>query len=400
MKMTLTQSIVDSGLQCPEGKRKIEIADSDGVKGLFIEVRAGCDDHTIYLRFRDRNRSTRLIRLGRTSTISLADARKEARARKARLTLGEDLQAERTARAAVPSYRDFFKDTYEPYISLRKRSQSRDRQHFDLRLEPALGHLRLDQITLKGVQEMHSEAVRHGLSASTANGTVRILRHSLNLAIQWGLYKGPNVCSRFPLFHEDNVVDNVPNDAELDRLLEVLRTDRNRVVCDIALVALNSAARQSELFTLRWSDCDLEKGVISIKATNTKTKKRRVCPANSVVVEVLKRQWTHEVHEYVFVNKKTGAPYTTISKAWDRIRTRAGLPRLRFHDLRHSALSYAARGGTDLATLSAWAGHQSFRTTARYLHVAPAALAAAANVVSTKISGELVSRKDGETATG
>jgi len=387
VKMTLTQSIVDSGLQCPEGKRKIEIADSDGVKGLFIEARSGCDFQTFYYRFRDRERKTRLIRLGHTSTMSLADARKEARTRKARLTLGDDLQAERTARAAVPLYRDFFKNTYEPYISLRKRSCARDRQHFELRLEPAMGHLRLDQITLKLAHDVHDNAVRAGLSKSSANGTLRILRHSLNLGIQWGLYAGPNVCSKFPLFHEDNVVDNVPNDEELDRLLEVLRNDPNRLVADLAIVALNSAMRLSELLQLRWSDCDLENGVISIQATNTKTRKRRLCPANSVVAEVLKRQRTFQVHEYVFVNRKTNAPYTAVFKAWDRIRKRAGLPRLRLHDLRHSALSYAARGGADIVTLAAWAGHQSFRTTARYLHAAPAALASAANVVSMKTGG-------------
>ena len=387
MRMTLTHAIVDSGLQCPEGKRKIEIADSDGVKGLFIEVRAGCDDHTLYYRFRDRERKTRLIRLGRTSTMSLADARKEARTRKARLTLGADLQTERTARAAVPVYRDFFKNSYEPFIVLRKRSHARDRQHFELRLEPALGHLRLDQITLKLAHDVHDNAVRGGLSKSSANGTIRILRHSLNLGIQWGLYAGPNVCSKFPLFHEDNVVDNVPNDEELDRLLEVLQNDSNRLVCDVALVGLNTAARLSELLQLRWSDCDLENGVISIQATNTKTRKRRLCPANPVVVEVLKRQWTRDVHEYVFVNRETNEPYTTVFKAWDRIRKRAGLPRLRIHDLRHAALSYAARGGADIVTLAAWAGHQSVRTTARYLHAAPAALAAAADVVSMKTGG-------------
>jgi len=386
--MTLTQSIIDSGLRCPEGRRKIEIADSDGVKGLLIELRAGCDFQTFYYRFRDRERKTRVIRLGHTSTMSLADARKEARARKARLTLGEDLQAERTAKAAVPLYRDFFKNSYEPFVALRKRSHARDRQHFELRLEPALGHIRLDQITLKLAHDIHDNAVRAGLSKSSANGTIRILRHSLNLGIQWGLYAGPNVCSKFPLFYEDNVVDNVPNDEELDRLLEVIRTDRNRLVADVALVALNTAMRMSELLQLQWSACDLENGVISIQATNTKTRKRRLCPANSVVVKVLKRQWTYGVHEYVFVNRETNAPYTAVFKAWDRIRNRAGLPRLRLHDLRHAALSYAARGGADIVTLAAWAGHQSFRTTARYLHAAPAALASAANVVSMKTGGK------------
>ena len=387
MKMTLTQAIVDSGLKCPEGRRKIEIADSSGVKNMYIEVRAGSNEYTYYLRVRDKNGITRSLKLGTTSITSLTAAREAAKRIKAQMTLGHDVYGDRQKKADIPLYSAFFENSYEKFIADRKRSKARDKQHYELRLKPALGNLRLNEITLKRVTDMHAEAAQSGLSASSANGTVRVLRRSLNLAIQWGLYNGPNVCAKFPLFHEDNVVDNVPDDEQLARLLEVLRTDSNRAVCDIALALLMSAARLSEILRLRWSDVDLEKGVISIQATNTKTKRRRLCPANQVLVNLLKRQWTYGVHEYVFVNRETDAPYTTVFKAWDRIRKRAGLPRLRLHDLRHAALSYAARGGADIVTLAAWAGHQSFRTTARYLHAAPASLAAAADVVSMKTGG-------------
>lgn len=123
MKMTLTQSIVDSGLSCPEGKRKIEIADTDGVKGMLIEVRAGSMDHTFYLRVRDSKGVTRLLRLGHTSTTSLASARQAAKEMKARMTLGHDLYGERQKKATVPLYSEFFEKTYEPFIALRKRSK-------------------------------------------------------------------------------------------------------------------------------------------------------------------------------------------------------------------------------------------------------------------------------------
>jgi integrase len=388
MKMTLTQSIVDSGLQCPEGRRKIEISDSDGVRNMFVECRAGCDDHTYYVRYRDPTGTTRLVRLGRTSQISLADARREAKKKKAEITLGADPAAERAAKRAVPLYSDFFERTYMPYVTLRKRSFKRDRQHYDLRIKAALGNLRLDQVTRQRIQALHSAALEEGLAASSANGIIRVIRYSLNLAIQWGLYSGPNQASRIPMFHEDNIVNNVPDDAELKRLLEVLRTDSNRSICEIALVLLNSAGRLSEILQLKWSDCDLEKRVFTIRASNSKSKRLRNVPINDTAMEVLQSLWTRGVHEFVFVNRKTGQPYKHVGKVWCRIRKRAGLPKLRIHDLRHAACSYMSASGVELWTIATIAGHSNPKITTRYSHVPSAALASAMDVVSKKVTGE------------
>ena len=101
MRVTLTQSVVDNELRCPENRRKIEYSDSDGVKGLLIEVRTGCFDHTYYVRYRDPSGITRLVRLGRTSQMSLVDARREAKKKKAEIILGADPAAERKARRAI-----------------------------------------------------------------------------------------------------------------------------------------------------------------------------------------------------------------------------------------------------------------------------------------------------------
>lgn len=388
MRMTLTQAIVDSGLRCPEGRRKIEVSDSDGVKNMFVECRQGCEDHTFYVRYRDPTGTTRLVRLGRTSQISLADARREAKKKKAEITLGADPRAEAKAKKAVPLYSDYFEQTYMPFVSLRKLSYKRDRQHYDLRIKPALGNLRLDQITRQRIQALHSSALEEGLAASSANGIIRVIRYSLNLAIQWGLYSGPNQASRIPMFFEDNIVNNVPNDEELGRLLEVLRTDSNKTVCQIALLALNTAARHGELLKLRWVDCDLEKRVITIRPATTKSKRQRKIPLNPVALEVLKGLWTRGVHEHVFVNRKTGKPYVYTRKAWVRIRKRAGLPRLRFHDLRHAACSYMSASGVELWTIATIAGHSDPKITTRYSHVPSTALANAMDVVSKKVTGE------------
>jgi integrase len=347
------------------------------------------------LRFRDPSGITRLSRIGRTSVISLAEARKEAKARKARLTLGEDLHEKSQAKKAIPLYSEFFEKTYLPYVTLRKRSWKRDKQHYELRIKPAIGHLKLDQIDRKCIQAMHSEALEEGLAASSANGTIRILRHSMNLAIQWQLYPGPNPAARIPLFHEDNKVNNLLSDEQLDGLLKVLRTDKNRMVCGIILFLMATGARLSEALTAQWSDIDLEKRSFVIRATNSKSKKLRAVPLNDTAMEVLLALPTRDTHEYVFVNKQTDRPYTTIAKQWDRIRKQAKVPFFRIHDARHTYAALLASSGVSLWTISTLLGHSDPKITTRYAHLTTKALESASNVAALKLSGQKHSGKEG-----
>lgn len=386
MRVTLTQSVVDTELKCPENRRKIEFSDSDGVKGLFIEARAGCSDHTYYVRYRDPHGTTRLVRLGRTSQISLADARREARKKKAEIILGADPAAERKAKKAIPLYSEFFEQRYLPFVSLRKRSFKRDQELYDLRIKAAIGNLRLNQITRERIVALHSAVRQEGLAASTANHHVRVIRYSLNLAVEWGLLE-KNPASRIPLFHEDNVVNNLLDDAQLESLLTVLRTDRNKTVCRIALFLMSTGARLSEALSAKWADVDLERRSFTIRASNSKSRRLRAIPLSDTAMEVLLALPTRGEHEYLFVNSHTGRPYVTIAKQWDRIRKLAGVPFLRIHDLRHAFASFLVSNGVSLWTVSTLLGHSDPKISTRYAHLTTKALESAVNVASLKISG-------------
>src|SRR5688572_7387140 len=239
MRVSLTQAVVDTELRCPDNRRKIEYSDSDGVKGLFIEVRSGCEDHTYYVRWKDPTGKACATRLGRTSQISLADARKEARKLKAQIILGANPQADAKAKKAIPLYSEFFEKQYLPYVTLRKRSFARDEELYRLRIKGAIGNFRVNQITRQRIQTLHSALAEEGLAAATCNHHVKLIRYSLNLAVEWGLLE-KNPASRIPLLHEDNVVNNLLDDAQLQCLLKVLRTDRNRAVCQMALFLMST----------------------------------------------------------------------------------------------------------------------------------------------------------------
>jgi integrase len=71
-----------------------------------------------------------------------------------------------------------------------------------------------------------------------------------------------------------------------------------------------------------------------------------------------------------------------VAKTWDRIRTKAGLPNLRIHDLRHTFASQLANAGTSLYVIQQLLGHSSPTVTERYSHLQLKTLADAANVAS------------------
>jgi integrase len=382
----LTQSFISSNLQCPGNKSRIEYCDSE-FPGLYVEVRATSQGQgTFYLRYKDSSGKTCHQKIARTTDVNLLEARKRARTLKAEIELGADPRAEEKARKAVLTFDEFFEQHYLPYVKPRKRSWDRDEELYRLRIKKAFGQKRLNQITRHQVQTFHTALKEEGLAAATCNHHIKLLRHAFNLAIDWEMLE-TNPVSRVPLFHEDNKIEHYLDDAELGRLLLILRTDENRSVCRVALFLLSTGCRLNEALSAKWSDVDLEKGVFIVSAKNSKSKRMRSVPLNDSALEILSQLDTQNRHEYLFINQKTGNPYTTIGKVWNRLRMKAGLKHLRLHDLRHQYASFLVNGGRTLYEVQQILGHSDPKVTMRYAHLSTKALRDAADSASTKILG-------------
>lgn len=90
-----------------------------------------------------------------------------------------------------------------------------------------------------------------------------------------------------PQFARDNRVERYLEEAQLQRLVTVLRTDANRPVCDIALFLQSTGARLNEALSATWNQIDRDNRVWRIPATNSKSKKIRAVPLNDSALEVL-----------------------------------------------------------------------------------------------------------------
>jgi len=381
--MKLNQAMFPQVLQCPAGTSRLELCDAD-LPGLYIEIRATSPGQgTFYLRYKDATGKTCHKRIGSTADISLADARKQAKVTKGEIASGINPKGE--PKKVMLTYDSFFTDEYLPYVTPRKRSWKRDEELYRLRIKKVFGDKKLDAITRQEIQSFHTALLAEGLAPASADHHVKLIRQSLNLAIEWDMLD-KNPAAKVPLFNVDNKVEHYLDDEQLGRLLAVLRDPNSpRSVCQIALFLLSTGARLNEALSAKWGDIDQATRVWRIPATVSKSRKIRVVPLNDSALEVLAELDTEGQFEHLFVNRQTGKPYTTIMKVWSRLRQKAGLPFLRIHDLRHMYASFLVNSGRTLYEVQACLGHSDPKVTMRYSHLSSKSMQEAANSASVAI---------------
>jgi len=380
----LTTEFVNSGLVVPDSKRSIELCDLQ-VRGLYIAVMASSQGRgTFYLRWKNPQGKTAHTKIGRTDEITLADARKQAMALKADIQRGKDPQLEMRERKRIPTFGEFFRESYLPLIKAKNRTWQNSEEMFRLRVEGRFGVMPLNQISVQQVRQFHVELKSLGLSGSTADHHLKLIRHVFSTAIGFELIE-KNPASKVPLFNEDNKRSRYVRDEELPLLLGVLKTDANRAVCNLALWLLATGMRLSEALTLEFADIDEKAAVVTVRALNSKSKKVRHVPLNDVAKDVLARIRRRPGQSRLFIGRK-GEPLVYVHKVWHRLREKAGLEDVRLHDLRHTYASYMVSSGQSLYSVQQALGHADPSTTIRYAHLSNKALQDAVDAVATKIA--------------
>ena len=162
--------------------------------------------------------------------------------------------------------------------------------------------------------------------------------------------------------------DRVLNAQEQERLLAALSPTgrKNPLTKPIVQIALATAMRRGELLSLKWSDIDL----IGQTATlhTSKNGEGRVVPLSSKAVEVLHGLPRNMEAVFPISAHALAANFKRAVKA-------AGLTNLRFHDLRHTAITQMSRKLPNVIELASVSGHRSLKMLQRYYHPRPEELA-------------------------
>jgi integrase len=134
----------------------------------------------------------------------------------------------------------------------------------------------------------------------------------------------------------------------------------------IIIAALDTGCRRGELLKLKWSDIELESRAITLQAFNTKTMRERKLAMTTRLYLELERLWEasdRNCESLVF------GIHDNVKHAFTSVRNKAGLPDLRFHDLRHTAATRLVSCHISLPEVGRVLGHTKPQTTYRYTNL-------------------------------
>ena len=237
----------------------------------------------------------------------------------------------------------------------------------------------------------------HGktLADSMVRGVHMMLHEALDVAVRERLLvKNPTNGTTVPKCNYPE--KQILGDSQLETFLEAIKG--HEYWCDFFYVEVMTGLRRGEICGLRWQDISFEEnklqvkrsvsvkkgGGVSIGETKTETGVRSILMPPSVA-EVLQNRKQTAITEWVFPNfmhpEQPISPATAYRKL-KIILKHAGLPLIRFHDLRHTFATHATHGGVDPKTLAGILGHTNASFTLdTYTHVTNDMQKAASNIV-------------------
>ena len=285
----------------------------------------------------------------------------------------------------APSERLTFNDAIDRYLKEVSITKSKFTQRGETckakQLKAKLGKYSLAAITPDLVAEYRDGRLEEGKKNNTVRLELALLGHLFTVAIQeWriGLAYNPVANIRKPSPGAGR--DRRLSAEEETKLMDAVNKYSNPMLGWIVRAALATGMRSSEVVTLRRSQVDLKRGVISL--THTKNGSARTVPLMPEAKKVFKEALENPVRpidcELLFFgepgrDKKTRSPYA-FNKVWGKIKSDLGLADLHFHDLRHEAVSRLVEAGFSDLQVVAISGHKSMQMAKLYTHLRAADL--------------------------
>jgi integrase len=290
--------------------------------------------------------------------------------------------------------------------SLRPKVFHRYQEVVKVHLKPGLGRHRLAHLGPQHVQSFLEAKARvprvrqanvkgsesRQLSPRTVQEIRTILVNALNKAVKWGLIpRNPAALVDGPRVPHQEIHPLTPEQAHA--LLGAARGHRLEALIS---VAISLGLRQGEALALTWDDVDLEAGFLHVRRAlqrmkggyelaETKTaRSRRTVALPSVALGALREHHARQLRERLVAGARWDGRWSlvfctrygqplhgpSVTLRFQKLLEEAGLPRQRFHDLRHACASLLLAQGEDLKVIQELLGHSTIAVTANtYSHV-------------------------------
>lgn len=173
------------------------------------------------------------------------------------------------------------------------------------------------------------------------------------------------------------------DEDELKRLIPVLIEADNQIA-RVTLFLLASGLRLSECLHCRWEHIDIQNRVMMIPSANAKSKKTDSIPLNDAAIQVL-HECDNGTIDYPFANPKTGKPFVSIKKTFNKLLQQAEIEGVTAHTLRHTAASMMINAGRSLYDVQKVLRHSSSTVTEKYSHLSRETVMAASDTISDQL---------------
>jgi integrase len=255
-------------------------------------------------------------------------------------------------------------ERYQREITPAKRGAVQEDQRIDVLRRHDLSHRTLIGLSQQDVASFRDERLQ-SVAPSTAVREMAILSHVLEVAIRdWGLPLAKNVVKlvRRPVIRNERIRRLTADEEQ--RLLDGCDGGQTPYFKTLLILAIETGMRRGEILGLSWNDISHNRRVITLNMT--KNGSARDVPLSQRAFDAL-TMWK----ALGSVDASTVFPMTpgALEQSWRRLLVRSGITALRFHDLRHEAVSRLFERGLNVIEVSSISGHKELRMLKRYTHL-------------------------------
>lgn len=266
-----------------------------------------------------------------------------------------------------------FKQAFLNYAKAQRRDHPkhfRDKTRYRLKgIFECFGQYNLSEITPHIIRRFY-DARRDVVSEGTAQKDLSTLKALLNRAREDGLLAA---APHFPKMKTLKPRNRYLTFEEEERLVSAAAAHLRPLI----RLAVDTGGRRSSLLALDWRQVDLaNRRITFVDTKNGSDQTVRLCDRACAVLASIGPKAEGPVFTY------NGEPIKSIKTAFNYARDKAGLPDVRFHDLRHTFASRLVQGGVSLYEVMHMTGHKSLAMVQRYAHLAPDYQAGAIEVLN------------------
>ena len=362
MATKLTDAIVKR-LPIPDKGNKIYY--DSKVRGFGCRVTAA-GARAFILNYRTHSGRERRITIGSFADWPPTTARERAKELKRDIDDGGDPLGEIKTERAAPTFSDLCDRFIAEYLPRKRPStQHAYRLQIDNLIRPALGRMKVAEITFSDIDNLHRKVTANGTPVH-ANRILSLVSRMLAMAVRWKM-RADNPGRGIERNTESKRRRYLSKD-ELARLTQVLAKYPDQQVADIVRLLLLTGARRGEVLHAKWEQFDLDGGIWTKPGATTKQKTDHIVPLSAPARELLSKLRRKRSGDYLFPGR-LGEHRLDIKNSWKVICRSAGITGLRVHDLRHAFASFLVSDGISLPIIGRLLGHTQPATTARYAHL-------------------------------